>query len=162
MKSIRKRSLKDKKTVIGMVELVDFIDYGLSQIPAKVDTGAYSSSVWASNIQIAKDKQLSFCFFDKDSPYYTGQKILINDYYRLRVRSSGGHVEHRYVTVLKVRVGEELHNARFTLADRSQNRYSILLGRTILSESYLVDVSIRANLDSGHHQKELKHIVVKQ
>ena len=48
--------------------------------PAKIDTGADSTSVWASNIKMSKDGVLSFTLFDKSSPFYIlakFKKILI-------------------------------------------------------------------------------------
>ena len=38
--------------IIGPVELISFTEEGINEVPARVDTGAIYSSVWASNISI--------------------------------------------------------------------------------------------------------------
>jgi len=61
-------------TIIGSKELVDFPELGFVRVPAKIDTGADSSSIWASDIT-EQDGKLEFYLFDEQSPYYTGQKV---------------------------------------------------------------------------------------
>ena len=48
-----------EKSVIGSTEFVDFGERA-QKVPAKIDTGADSSAVWASNISIDKDGVLKF------------------------------------------------------------------------------------------------------
>ena len=52
--------------IIGSTEFVDVA--GISHIPAKIDTGADSSSIWVSHIRMDKDGTLFFQLFD--IPYY--------------------------------------------------------------------------------------------
>lgn len=48
--------------VLGRAERVDFADYGLHDIPAKVDTGAYSSSIDCSKVEL-RNGELEFILF---------------------------------------------------------------------------------------------------
>ena len=59
--------------IIGSTELIKVDD--IENVPAKIDSGADSSSVWASCIRISKNGILSFRLFNKNSPLYTGKTI---------------------------------------------------------------------------------------
>lgn len=126
-------------TIIGSNALVTVA--GIKKVPAKVDTGADSSSIWASNIAINAKNQLEFCLFGPESPFYTGEKLVFDDYKVQRVRSSTGQVTVRYrVSLPIVAVGKRI-KASFTLYDRSSNNFPILIGRKTLKNRFLVDVA---------------------
>ena len=130
----------DQITTIGPIELVDFPIYRLKGIPAKVDTGADGSAIWASAIREV-DGELSFILFDSDSPYYSGEAIRTKDYITTLIKNSFGQREFRYKVRLTVTIAGRSIRARFTLADRSANRYPLLIGRRTLHGKYIVDVS---------------------
>lgn len=46
---------------------------GIPDVPAKTDTGAEFSSIWASDITMTDDNQVKFCLFAPESPLYTGE-----------------------------------------------------------------------------------------
>ena len=127
--------------IIGSTEYVEIA--GIKNVPAKTDTGADSSSVWASGIDVDKDGTLSFQLFDKKSPLYTGEVIKRQkgDYKVKIVRSGHGDERIRYRTELDLTVkGRKIH-AMFNLADRSKNNFPVLIGRRTLNGKFLVDVS---------------------
>ena len=125
--------------IIGSTALISVS--GIKKIPAKIDTGADSSSIWASNIVINSDNQLEFSLFAPESPFYTGERILADDYQVQRVRNSTGDVHIRYRVVLPAVIKGKRMRINFTLADRSRNNFPILLGRHSLNHKFLVDVS---------------------
>lgn len=127
------------KTIIGNNVLVTIA--GIKDIPAKVDTGADSSSVWASDIHINHEGQLEFCLFAPQSPFYTGEHITVEDFTAMQVRNSTGDVTIRYQVPLSIKVKRRRVRAKFTLADRSRNRFPVLIGRKTLQNKFLVDVS---------------------
>ena len=59
--------------IIGSSERITIA--GIENVPAKIDTGADSSSVWASHIRVTRDGILKFRLFDEGSPYYTGRTL---------------------------------------------------------------------------------------
>jgi glutathione synthase/RimK-type ligase-like ATP-grasp enzyme len=129
-----------KPLIIGSRTLVDFPDLGFSHVPAKIDTGADSSSIWATNI--VKDKDgLSFKLFGPSSPNYNGEIIHTKEYSIRSVKNSFGVSEFRYKVPLAIKLRGRKINARFTLADRQYNRYPILIGRQTLKHKFIVDVS---------------------
>ena len=132
----------EDKTIIGRAERVILPDHGTHLIPAKVDTGADVSSIWASNIS-EQDGCLEFVLFNETSEYYTGHVIRIDaaNYRLTRIANSFGHKELRYVVKMRITILGRTIKATFTLADRSKKTYPILLGRRMLKNKFLVDVT---------------------
>lgn len=129
---------------IGSSESIALPKYGLKAVPAKIDTGADSSAIWASNI-IEKNGQLSFTLFDHSSPYYSGKVITTHDYITTLIKSSFGYTEPRYKIHLAIVLSGRTIRASFTLADRSLNKYPVLIGRGTLHSKFVVDVSRTKN-----------------
>jgi hypothetical protein len=133
----------DKKlTIIGRVDRIRLVGHNAKLIPAKVDTGADISSIWASRIK-EQDDHLRFVLFDKPSEYYTGEVIELSraDYRLTRIANSFGHKERRYVVKLRIHLAGRSVKASFSLANRSAKIYPVLLGRRLLKDKFLVDVS---------------------
>jgi glutathione synthase/RimK-type ligase-like ATP-grasp enzyme len=127
--------------MIGSNTFINFPKFGIKKVPAKVDTGADSSSVWASNIA-EKNGKLSFSLFAPNSPFYTGEVINTRDFEISSIKNSFGHTEFRYKVKLSVEIEGRTIKARFTLSNRSENNFPILIGRRTLHGRFLVDVSI--------------------
>lgn len=133
---------KDYK-IIGRSELIAFPEVQNKPIPARIDTGAKTSALWASEV-VQKDGQLSFVLFDKTSPYYTGDPLFVDHFEKRLVASSNGAIQDRYAVRLLIKIKGKKIRGYFTLADRSQQAYPVLIGRNILRGKFLVDVQ------SGH------------
>jgi hypothetical protein len=144
----------DKLDIIGSTEYVSIGK--IKNIPAKIDTGADSSSIWASGVKIKKDGTLVYKLFAPKSPYYTGETIESKDYTVSVIRSSNGAEQMRYKTTLPVKIGDHLVRVTFSLADRKRNHFPILIGRRTLSGRFLVDVSkVVVNLPNPKRPKYL-------
>lgn len=114
---------------------------GISGIPAKIDTGATISSIWASDIRLTSDNRLEFSLFAPESPFYTGERISVDDFKARNVRNSTGHEDVRYLVTLPTTIKGKKIRVSFTLADRSRNDFPVLIGRRALKGKFLVDVS---------------------
>lgn len=135
--------MKDKELqVIGRNVLMDIVGH-VDKVPAKVDTGADSSSLWASQIDVSTDGTLSFVLFGPSSPFYSGEVITRRAFAAAVVRSSNGIAQVRYRIELPVRIAGKLVRAHFFLSDRSKNVFPILLGRRTLNKRFVVDVSVK-------------------
>lgn len=128
-------------TIIGRAERIAFLELNIKSVPAKVDTGADTSSVWAGSV-VLKDDDLHVVFFSPESEFYTGTTHVFpkNTYSVTRISNSFGHKEIRYKLKLKVKIKKRVVRATFTLSDRSQKLYPVLLGRKLLNGKFLVDV----------------------
>ncbi|HEU4966773.1 MAG TPA: RimK/LysX family protein [Candidatus Saccharimonadales bacterium] len=131
-----------QKPIIGSNEFVDFPEAGLVRVPAKIDTGADSSAIWASDIREERGV-LSFILFGKASPFFTGAVQSTRRYDVATVKNSFGHAECRYKVHLQIRLGGKLIRGRFTLADRANNRFPILIGRRTIQGKFMVDVATK-------------------
>lgn len=128
------------KIVIGRSEVLTFVGTEAINVPAKVDTGAYRSSVHAENISVDENNILSFDILGGHPVCGAmAHKVWAEEYTTVGVVNSFGGREDRYEVKLKVKLGPKVFHARFTLADRSKMIYPILLGRKLLSHRFLVD-----------------------
>lgn len=125
--------------IIGSTEYVDIASY--KNIPAKIDTGADSSSIWASHIRVAKDGILKFRLFGEGSPFYSGKVIKRKDFKVAVIRSASGHEQIRYRTHLSTKLAGRKIRILFTLSDRQKNNFPVLIGRRSISGKFIVDVS---------------------
>jgi len=127
------------KKTIGRAERVAFPDFGLQDIPARIDTGAKTSSIWANEIVADRDT-LRVLFFGEDVPYYTGRHIVFDTFETTAISTSTGEVQKRYKVRLLVKIKGKKIRAWFTLADRSTQVYPVLIGRNVLLGKFVVDV----------------------
>lgn len=140
----------EAKTIIGRTATASFPGEGIYDIPVKIDTGADSSSIWTSELEIDSDNVLHFVLFDKDSPYYSGQKHSTRHYSAHLIRSSNGHAQIRYRVMLTIDLAGRKIRGSFNLADRSQNAYPVLVGCKLLNKKFLVDVSKQSKVKPPH------------
>ncbi|RWZ78240.1 MAG: ATP-dependent zinc protease [Candidatus Microsaccharimonas sossegonensis] len=134
--------MSKKLDIIGRNIMIDIIGH-IKGVPAKVDTGADSSAIWASNITVNKEGALQFTLFAEGSKYYTGEVIKRKAFRAAAVRSSNGHEQIRYRVEMPVKIAERRLRVGFYLSDRTLNDFPILLGRRLLNKKFLVDVSVK-------------------
>lgn len=129
-------------TIIGRAEHADLLDLGVKSVPVKIDTGADASSIWAHVIE-RRDENLHVVFFDENSEFYTGKEHVFHqsEFQVTRVANSFGERQIRYKIKLRIRLKRRIINGTFTLSDRSKKLYPILIGRSLLTRKFLVDVS---------------------
>jgi len=139
------------KAVVGRAERVNFPDAEVFGVPAKIDTGAYRSSVWASNIH-EEDGVLYYTLLGPKSELYSGKECSVTEYEVVEVENSFGQKEDRYSVYMRVKLGSKTVKSNFTLADRSVKTYPVLIGRKLLKGRYLVDVSEGQPLDDEETQ----------
>lgn len=128
------------KTVIGRAEKITFLDAGVTDLPAKVDTGAYRSSIWATNIR-EENGTLYFTLLGPKSTFYSGKELSTQEFKIVEVENSFGHKQTRYSIFLRVRISGKTVKSNFTLANRGAKTYPALIGRKLLKNRFIVDVS---------------------
>lgn len=136
--------------IIGRKTYLDFPAFGLNDVPAKVDTGADSSAIWASNIT-EKKGTLRFTLFDVASQFYTGKVIQTKDYKIISIKNSFGVAEFRYKVLIPIRLEGRDIKVRFTLADRSNSSQPVLIGRRTLQGKFVVDVAVDPDVNKKKH-----------
>jgi hypothetical protein len=130
--------VKDK-TTIGQFEYADLIEADIHHVPARIDTGARTSAIWASNIKVSGNT-LSYTLFDESSPLYTGGLVTTDNFSKVIVASSNGHTQSRYKVPMTIKLLDRRIKTFCTLADRSSQAFALLIGRNTLRGKFLVDV----------------------
>lgn len=134
------------KTVIGRAESIDFPVCLLTDVPAKIDTGAYLSAVHATEIKEVKKSNgktvLSFNLLGSHPSYNYSRPMEVTSYSVSNIENSFGVKQERYVIKLKVRLAGKVFISEFSLADRSSKVFPILLGRTLLNKRFIVDTDV--------------------
>lgn len=128
-----------EKEIIGSNAYISVM--GIKKVPAKIDTGADSSAIWASDIGVDKKGILNFKLFGPKSEFYTGKNIRTANYKVVVTRSSHGEEKIFYRTYITIRLGTHKIKALMTLASREKNNFPILIGKRTLKNKYIVDVS---------------------
>ena len=137
--------MKTEKIIIGRWDYADFLDFKIKNIPVKIDTGAYTSSLRCSSIEEIKSDNgdiLRYTILDSDHHITDKKRTFETKDYEIRiVKNSGGKPKQRYSIKTKMRIFDEIKLVEFTLAKRDGMRFPVLLGRKFLGKQYLVDPS---------------------
>lgn len=137
--------LKEKKfKIIGRLERIDFPEWDLFDIDAKIDTGAYTSSLHCHHIEPFSKEGRSYVRFnllDPSHEIYNEKLFELPVHATKNIKSSNGTTEQRYIIKTAIRLLDKEFKAELSLADRSEMRYPVLLGRKLINKRFLVDVS---------------------
>jgi hypothetical protein len=126
--------------ILGRSDRVDLPGLGLYNIHAKIDTGAFTSSLHCSRAEVINGL-LEFVLLDDEHPEFTGMKFVFKEYTEREVKNSFGVAERRYIIITSIKIFNEEITAEFSLSDRDALRFPILLGRKILRDRFLIDVT---------------------
>jgi hypothetical protein len=144
-----------EKGIIGRAENISFPELEIADIPARIDTGARTSAVWASRIKVDNSGKLNFYLFDESSQYFVNHRITTGSFSEIIVTSSMGMMERRYKVKLLVRLDNRKIRASFTLSNRSQQVYPVLIGRNVLRGKFIVDVKVGNPLTEKEKARDL-------
>jgi hypothetical protein len=125
---------------LGRSDRVDLPGLGLVNIHAKIDTGAYTCSLHCSSAEVVNGK-LEFVLLDEEHPEFTGMKFTVKKFSQREIKNSFGEAEMRFVIKTTIKIFDRKINAEFTLSDREKLRFPVLLGRKILRNRFLIDVT---------------------
>ncbi|MFD2177968.1 ATP-dependent zinc protease [Veronia pacifica] len=130
------------KITLGWREWVTLPDLNLSRIKAKVDTGARTSCLHATNIEtFCRDDELWVKFDTNPSQKGEGESLRCEAKVKAarKVKDSGGHQTERYVIETTLVAGKLTSVIEMTLISRAKMKFKMLLGRTAMSGMCTVD-----------------------
>lgn len=130
----------DGKMLFGEDEYI-YIKEANTVYDARIDTGAATSSISAQDITE----------FERKGKKWIRFKVVANDrevtieapfvrYSDIRQAAQADTIK-RYVVTLTIKVGDYSTSTEFTLHDRTRMQYALLIGRTLLQDIAVVDVS---------------------
>ncbi|MFL5339493.1 MAG: ATP-dependent zinc protease [Gemmataceae bacterium] len=128
---------------VGWTERVDFPDWGLRRVRAKIDTGARTSAIDAPGCVLIESPGGLMAQF-RLAPYRKRPDLVFPiraPVTRLvTVKNSGGEPQRRAEVETTIRLGPVTKRIRLTLTDRAKMRFPLILGRTTLAGDFVVDV----------------------
>jgi hypothetical protein len=139
--------------VLGRYDRVDLPDLGLSNIHAKIDTGAYSCSLHCQYAKII-DGVLEFVLLDEEHPEFTGMKFTFDKYEERDIKNSFGETERRFVIETTIKLFDLEFNTTFSLSNRGTLKFPVLIGRKLLRHHFLIDVSRKNQSYISKRRKE--------
>ena len=144
LKEVPGRPGKGKKRRIGIRELVSIPEWGLAGVEAKIDTGAYTSSIDVSRVVIYSRGD--------GSPSYAEITIDAGGECRVvtvpiigfrRVRNPSGQVTNRPIVEARLSLAGKRFRTPVNLHRREGMRCRMIVGRRALAGRFVVDVSLR-------------------
>lgn len=137
-------STENKIEIIGRLEKVLLPDLSGNSFDAKIDTGAYTSSLHCHSVEIFSVKgknRVQFYVLDPSHPEYDGKRYESPVHKIKNIKSSNGIVSERVIIKQKISFGGKISNIQLSLSNRSDMKYPLLIGRRFISGKFLVDVS---------------------
>jgi hypothetical protein len=134
----------DGPILIGWKEYVEFPEWGLRRVKAKVDTGARTSALDVTRYVLERRAGGLVARMELALNRRRPDRLATVETPVLRlavVTSSDGVREERPVIEAAVRLGPVERRIRLTVTDRSGMLFPMLLGREALAGSFVVDVS---------------------
>lgn len=132
--------------IIGAVEWARIEPPGL-RLEARIDTGAETTSIHAEEIALVEIDGKRYVRYVLTDPQ-SGERHEMETRLRRRVliRQADNVLDRRFVVRLWVTLGEQRSRIELTLSDRADMEYPLLIGRNMLTDAAVVDVSRRHTL----------------
>lgn len=131
------------KTIIGWVEYVDFPDWEIAGVKAKIDTGARTSALHVEGLELLSSGRARFrVVYSRRAPFKR-KTVTATVVKRARVRSSTGDYSERYFVRARIRLGDTIKVIELSLVSREKMLFRMLIGRKALERDFLVDVAHR-------------------
>ena len=138
------KGAQSKMRLIGRREFVDFPELNLYFVEAKIDTGAYTSAIHCTDIEIKTiNKKTVLCFRLLDASHPESEKHVhqFDEFFQKKIKNSFGEMEERYIIKTLVKIGHKNIRTTLSLSDRENMRYPVLIGRRLLKGKFMVDVN---------------------
>jgi hypothetical protein len=133
---------REEKRVIGWREWVQLPDLGVSEMKAKVDTGADNSSLHAFNLERFERDGVEYVRFEihpKQRSRKPGIRCEAPLAMEKKVKNPGGRTELRPVIRTRVVVAGEELEALVNLTSRDEMGFRMLLGRRAVRSRFVID-----------------------
>jgi hypothetical protein len=150
------KSDTDKLTLFGEAEYITIKPDNI-RLKARIDTGATTSSIHATEIKLFErdgKKWVKFNLTRSNGKKVPMKKPVIRT---IEVKRHGETEQSRPVVKLDVAMGKIKKTTQFSLTDRSQFKFPVLIGRSLLKNIAIVDVNRSYVLsplnDGGNNEK---------
>lgn len=133
----------DGKHVFGWIEHASLAPWGVT-VKSKLDTGALTSSLHARDIERFEKDGAKWVRFTVDVEDQRTEKDVVREFERplhrnVIIRGAGGE-ERRPVVLMNICFGDTVYEEQFSLENRQDMLYPVLIGRRTIQHLGLVDV----------------------
>ncbi|NVE90730.1 ATP-dependent zinc protease [Vreelandella titanicae] len=137
-------ALGEDKPTYGWVETATLEPWG-AEVKVKLDTGALTSSMQAEEIETFKRDGEDWVRFNVEVEDEETDEVVSKTFERAVFRdlvvSGAGGTDHRPVVLMTICMGKTLNEEQFSLEDRDDMNYPVLLGRRTIQSLGQVDVT---------------------
>jgi hypothetical protein len=138
-----KPAMVNNLVVLGAIEYVTIEPLGI-RFKARIDTGATGSALDARNItRFERDGEAWVRFTIVDRSTKAEQEYSRKMVRQTPIKGKGVEIELRPVVQFRVIIGDIDQQIEFSLTNRSNLKYPVLIGRNLLRDTAIVDVSRR-------------------
>lgn len=131
------------KIIINNTEKIDIPRLGIFGLEVKIDTGATTSSLDVSYMKIDRaENVVRFKPLHPDNKEFNNKIFKIKMNSIISVQSSDGYEEQRPLIQLTIIIRGKKFKTFFSLSDREDLTYPILIGKDILSGNFLINPSM--------------------
>ena len=127
------------KEILGEIDKFNLSSLNLTNINARVDTGATTSSIHCTQIEKIEN-QVKCKLLNKIEIIKPISKIA-------EVKSSNGEKATRYFIKSDIEIFNKIYEIELSLNDRTNMEFPLLIGRELLKKGFVVDVQ-KQNLSS--------------
>jgi hypothetical protein len=131
--------------VIGWKEYVEFVDWKVRRVKAKIDTGARTSALGVLSYELQENGSQGLTAtlkvaLDPKHPEVM-RELVVPVLGMIVVSNSAGMREQRPLVETTIRLGAVTKCVRLTITNRSGMRFRMILGRKALEGDFVVDVA---------------------
>lgn len=133
------------QNTIGWREWIALPQFGIVRIKAKVDTGARTSALDARDCKTFRrgdETWVRFCVHYGSVKKPRNKTCEARLLAQRKVTDSGGHSQSRYVIRTPMILGSRKSEIEITLTRRDDMKFRMLIGRSALKESFIVDAGL--------------------
>src|SRR5262245_38860120 len=144
--------MEDCPLLVGWKENVDFPEWKIRRVKAKIDTGARTSALDVAEFRLFEEDQRLMAelllALHRKRPERVW-KVCVPVVRMVLVANSGGVREERPLIEATIRLGPVTKRIPVTVTSRSGMRFPMILGRKALEGDFVVDVSRKYLLRSS-------------
>jgi hypothetical protein len=138
------RDSGQRPLTLGWKEFIDFPEWGIRRVKAKIDTGARTSALDVASYELRRSADQSLvaelrvaCDRKRPGQVTTVHVPVLG---MVVVSNSSGTREQRPLVETTIRLGPVSKRVKLTVTNRAGMRFAMILGRTALKGDFVVDV----------------------
>lgn len=158
---LKPKKQKTDLLVVGWMEHLDLPDLDIVRLKAKIDTGARTSALHATHIEVFDRDGVEWVRFQTqvadDMPVHWAECPI---YDRREIKNTSGIADERILIRTRLKLTDRSWPISVSLADRTNMTFPMIVGRTALKKHNIAVHTRRSNLtsDIGHSSRKAERV----